>query len=43
MVAPEALPDVCDQFVRLGYSDDDLEQILGGSLLRVAEQVWRAV
>jgi membrane dipeptidase len=41
MVAPEALPDVCDQLVRLGYSDDDLEQILGGSLLRVAEQVWR--
>ena len=42
MVAPEALPEVCDALVRLGYSDDDLALILGGSLLRVAEQVWRA-
>ena len=42
MVAPEALPELCDALVRLGYSDDDLQQILGGSLLRVAEQVWRA-
>ena len=42
MVAPEQLPEVCDALVRLGYSDDDLALILGGSLLRVAEQVWRA-
>jgi membrane dipeptidase len=41
MVAPEALPALCDALVRLGYTDGDLEQILGGSLLRVAEQVWR--
>jgi membrane dipeptidase len=41
MVAPEALPEICDALVRLGYTDGDLEQILGGSLLRVAEQVWR--
>lgn len=42
MVAPEALPEICEQLVRLGYSDEDLELILGGSWLRVAEQVWRA-
>lgn len=43
MVAPEQLPEVCDALVKLGYSDADLELVLGGSLLRVAEEVWRAV
>jgi membrane dipeptidase len=42
MVAPEALPALCEELVKLGYSDGDLELILGGSWLRVAEQVWRA-
>jgi membrane dipeptidase len=42
MVPPEALPELCNALVRLGYSDADLELILGGSWLRVAEQVWRA-
>lgn len=42
MVAPEALPELCDALVRLGYTEGDLELILGGSLLRVADAVWRA-
>jgi membrane dipeptidase len=42
MVPPEALPEICNALVRLGYTDDDLELILGGSLLRVADEVWRA-
>ncbi len=42
MVAPEQMPEIADALVRLGYSDADLELIFGGSLLRVAEQVWRA-
>lgn len=42
MVPPEALPEICEALLRLGYTDDDLDLILGGSLLRVADQVWRA-
>jgi membrane dipeptidase len=42
MVPPEALPEICEALLRLGYTDDDLDLILGGSLLRVADQVWQA-
>jgi len=42
MAPPEALPEICEALLRLGYTDDDLDLILGGSLLRVADQVWRA-
>ncbi|MES2496006.1 MAG: membrane dipeptidase [Pseudomonadota bacterium] len=40
-VAPEAIGDVVDELLRLGYSDEQLRLLLGGNLLRVANQVWR--
>jgi membrane dipeptidase len=42
MVEPERLPALAEALLRLGYSDDDLAALFGGSLLRVADQVWRA-
>ncbi|MBL4801473.1 MAG: membrane dipeptidase [Emcibacter sp.] len=41
MVPPEALGDIVDRLVRLGYSECDLRSILGGNFLRVARAVWR--
>lgn len=42
MVEPEAIETIVAGLGRLGYSDDDLRAVLGGNLLRVAKQVWRA-
>ena len=42
MVGPEAMEDLVGGLIRLGYSEKDLQAILGGNLLRVAKQVWRA-
>jgi membrane dipeptidase len=41
MIEPERLTDITAQLLRLGYGDSALRKILGGNLLRVAEQVWR--
>jgi membrane dipeptidase len=41
MLAPEVLPDLVDAMLALGWSDADVLGILGGNLLRVAEQTWR--
>lgn len=41
MVEPERLTDITAQLLRLGYRDSVVRKILGGNLLRVAEQVWR--
>ncbi len=27
--------------VQRGYSDDDIQKIIGGNILRVAREVWR--
>jgi len=40
-VAPEALRDVVAILSKIGYSDGDLEKILGLNLLRVARAVWK--
>src|SRR5262245_63079149 len=36
------LPRITDALVKKGYSDQDIEKILGGNILRVMEQVERA-
>jgi membrane dipeptidase len=36
------LPKITDALLRKGYSDEDVQKILGGNLLRVMEQVERA-
>lgn len=38
---PEQIPEIAEELVRRGYSDDDLRAILGGNNLRVARQVWK--
>ncbi len=40
-VQPEQTPEMVDAMLALGYSDTDIVNILGGNLLRVAEQVWK--
>jgi membrane dipeptidase len=40
-VAPEQLHDVVATLSKLGYSDGDLEKILGLNLLRIARAVWK--
>jgi membrane dipeptidase len=42
MVAPEAIAEVVERLLALGYSDDDVRAILGGNFFRVAKQVWRS-
>lgn len=41
LVEPEQLPEIADQLLALGYSDDDLRGIVGGNHLRVARAVWK--
>ena len=36
------LPKITDALLKKGYSDADIEKILGGNILRVMEQVERA-
>jgi membrane dipeptidase len=36
------LPKITEALLRKGYSDQDVEKILGGNLLRVMEAVERA-
>lgn len=41
MVAPEALPEVVEGLIGLGYPAEAIGGILGGNLMRVAAQVWK--
>ena len=41
-VQPEQLESIVDGLLRRGYAEDDLRAILGGNLMRVARQVWKA-
>jgi membrane dipeptidase len=36
------LPKITDALLKKGYSEPDVEKILGGNILRVMEQVERA-
>ena len=40
-VEPERLPSIAERLLQLGYSDRDVQGILGHNNLRVARQVWR--
>jgi microsomal dipeptidase-like Zn-dependent dipeptidase len=41
MVAPEQIPELAERFLQLGYSSQNIGDILGGNHLRVARAVWR--
>ena len=41
-VPPEQLEEIVATLQGWGYSDDDLTALLGGNLLRLARQVWKA-
>ena len=38
---PEDLPGITEALLALNYSEDDIRKVLGGNLLRVAEEVWK--
>jgi membrane dipeptidase len=40
-VAPEQLPEIVQTLMDWGYGDDDLRDILGGNLMRLARSAWR--
>ncbi|HKU81905.1 MAG TPA: membrane dipeptidase [Candidatus Tumulicola sp.] len=40
-VRPEQLPEIAAELLALGYGHEDLEKILGGNWLRVAQTVWK--
>jgi membrane dipeptidase len=40
-LAPEQLPDVTEELLKRGYSDEDACAVLGENLLRVAASIWK--
>lgn len=40
IVAPEQMPEIAAELLRLGYRVADLRKVLGGNLLRVAKATW---
>lgn len=40
MVAPEQMPEIAAELLRLGYSMPDVAKVLGGNFLRVARTNW---
>jgi membrane dipeptidase len=41
-VAPEQLEEIIGVLQGWGYRDEDLAALLGGNLMRLARQVWKA-
>jgi membrane dipeptidase len=41
-VAPEQMPEIVQTLLDWGYRTDDLRDILGGNLRRLAQRVWKA-
>ncbi|MCA0243433.1 MAG: dipeptidase [Proteobacteria bacterium] len=41
-VAPEQLPEIVQALLDRGYREEDLRDILGGNLMRLARTVWKA-
>lgn len=40
LVQPEQLPELTEVLLKRGHSETDIGKILGGNMLRVAEEVW---
>jgi membrane dipeptidase len=40
LFAPEQLPELTETLLDRGHSEGNIEKILGGNMLRVAEEVW---
>jgi membrane dipeptidase len=40
-MAPEAMPEITEALLQRNYSESDIGKLLGGNLLRVADQVWK--
>jgi len=40
LVAPEQMPEIAAELLRLGYRVADVRKVLGGNLLRVAKATW---
>jgi membrane dipeptidase len=38
---PERFPEIAEQLLKTGFSEDDVRNILGGNHLRVAREVWK--
>jgi membrane dipeptidase len=43
IVPPERFPELTEALLERGYSETDVGKILGGNMLRVAEQTWQPV
>lgn len=41
LVVPEQIPEIGEQLLERGYSQTQVNGILGNNLVRIAEQVWR--
>ncbi|MDE0155917.1 MAG: dipeptidase [Gammaproteobacteria bacterium] len=41
VVAPENFPQLTECLLNRSYTEDDIQKVLGGNLLRIAEQVWK--
>ncbi|HTU82000.1 MAG TPA: membrane dipeptidase [Candidatus Acidoferrales bacterium] len=40
-VPPERLPEIADRLRAIGYSNADVERVLGGNMLRLAREIWK--
>lgn len=40
LFAPEQLPELTETLLKRGLAENDIEKILGGNMLRVAQEVW---
>jgi microsomal dipeptidase-like Zn-dependent dipeptidase len=43
VVPPERFPELTAALLAHQYSEADVAKILGGNMLRVAEQTWKAI
>jgi membrane dipeptidase len=41
MFAPEQFPELTEVMLKHGYTDSDVQAVLGQNLLRLARQIWK--